>query len=58
MKLAFLHVGQDQKWAQIMVASVRRFVDCEALQLTDMETNAIEGCTPVRRVFDASNLEK
>ena len=54
MKLAFLHVGQDPQWAKIMVASVRRFVDCEALQLTDMDTNAIEGCTPVRRVFDGS----
>lgn len=56
MKLAFLHVKQDPKWAEMMVASVRRFVDCEALQLTDMDTPAIEGCTPVRMEFAHENL--
>jgi len=56
VKLAFLHVGQEPKWASMMVASVRRFVDCEALQLTDMDTDTIEGCTAVRRVFDGDNM--
>lgn len=56
MKLAFLHVNQDQKWAEMMVASVRRFVDCEALQLTDQETPGIEGCTAVRMDFEHENL--
>jgi hypothetical protein len=57
VKLAFLHVGQESKYAEMMVASVRRFGDIEALQLTDMDTPAIEGCTPVRRVFNGAPTE-
>ena len=56
MKLAFLHVNQDPKWAELMVASVRRFIDCEALQLTDIDTPLVSGCTAVRRQFDGENL--
>lgn len=56
MKLAFLHVGQDPELAYKMVASVRKFADCEALQLTDMETPAMDGCTPIRRDYDGENM--
>lgn len=56
MRLAFLHVNQDPTLAYKMVESVRRFADCEALQLTDMDTAAMEGCTPVRRVYDGENM--
>ena len=56
MKLAFLHVKQDPKCARMMVASVRKFTNCEALQLTDQDTPVVDGCTPVRMDFAHDNL--
>jgi len=56
MRAAFLHVNQDPKWAEVMAASVRRHMDCEILQLTDMDTPTVEGCTPIRREFTDGNL--
>lgn len=55
MKVAFLHAGQDPKYALKMVASVRRHMDCEILQLTDGSTQAIEGCVTVRMPWTDGN---
>ena len=53
MRVAFLHAGQDPKYAQVMVASVRRHMPgVEILQLTDETTPAIDGCAPVRLPWD------
>ena len=55
MRVAFLHAGQDPKYAQVMVASVQRHMPgVEILQLTDMDTPAIDGCVPIRDAWDGT----
>lgn len=49
MKVAFPFAKQDPKYAQVMVASVKRHMpNAEILQLTDEETPEIVGCRAVR----------
>ena len=48
MRVAFFHVRQDPVYALKMIESVRRNMDCEIVQNTDMETPAIDGCTVMR----------
>lgn len=56
MKVAFLHAQQDPKYAQAMVASVKRHMPkAELLQLTDEWTPEIEGCKAIRRHWDGND---
>jgi hypothetical protein len=49
VKVAFPFARQDPKYAQVMVASVKRHMpNAEILQLTDDETPEIQGCRAVR----------
>lgn len=49
MKVAFLHAKQDPKYADIMVREVRRHMPrAELIQLTDLDTPAVHGCTVKR----------
>ena len=48
MKVAFMHVGEDPKHALKMLDSVRYYMDCEILHLSNQETPEIAGTTTVR----------
>lgn len=51
MRIAFLHARQDPVFANLMIQSVQRHMDCELVHLTDDDTPAIEGCTVVRKTW-------
>jgi hypothetical protein len=53
--VAFLHARQDPKYAEMMVASVRKHMACDIYQLTDIGTEQIAGCTVVRKSWDGDN---
>ena len=49
MRIAFLHARVDPTYAEIMLTSVRKHMDCELVHLTDETTRALDGCTVIRR---------
>lgn len=55
MKVAFLHVRQDDVLPQKMVESVRRHMDCEIVQMCDDEA-PIAGCVAQRIPWDGVGL--
>jgi len=52
VRVAFLHARQDPACALLMLASVRRHMDCEIVQLTDDDDPALPGCTVQRMAWD------
>ena len=53
MIVAFLHARQSPRFAELMLQSVRRHMPgVECLQLTDMDTPAIPGCSVKRLEWD------
>jgi hypothetical protein len=56
MKVAFLHANQDPKYALIMLRELKKSMPAaEVIQLTDMETPAIEGCKVSRMKWEHPN---
>jgi lipopolysaccharide biosynthesis glycosyltransferase len=55
VKVGFLHVGQDDSLARIMVESARAF-GYDLIHMTDEETPAIDGCHVVRIPWDKTRL--
>ena len=55
MRVAFLHVRQSDELARKMVASARRHMDCEIVQMCDDET-ALPGCVAQRIPWDGGGL--
>jgi len=49
MKVLFLHARQHDTCAKLMLASVRRHMDAECIQLSDEDTPAIDGCEIARK---------
>lgn len=56
MRVAFFHVRQDPVYADIAVFHVKRHMRCKVLHLTDEDTPALAGCTPVRLPWDGRRL--
>lgn len=51
--VAFLHYGQDDACAQVMLRAVRQHLPAmEAIQLTDMDTPVLSGCSVQRLPLD------
>lgn len=56
MRVAFLHARQDPVFAEIMLESVRKHMDCEILHLTDEDTPGLAGCTVIRKPWNSNPM--
>lgn len=57
MRVAFFHVRQEPRYADIAVFHVKRHMPgVEVLHITDEQTPALAGCTPFRMPWDGRRL--